>query len=112
MAGEDGVHVALNTALDTELLREGRVLDLIHQLNRMRKEQGLALTDRVIVTLPATYAELLPYADWIQREALAVKVETTGHTETGSFECESSLPSGPASVRRLSRSAFQHSGAS
>ena len=32
---------------------EGRVLDLIHEINSMRKEAGLELTDRIVVTLPA-----------------------------------------------------------
>ena len=31
---------------------EGRVYDLIHTLNSMRKEQGLELTDRIAVTAP------------------------------------------------------------
>ena len=38
--------------LDDELELEGRVYDLIHTLNSMRKEQGLELTDRITVTLP------------------------------------------------------------
>ena len=50
---EDGsLTVAVTTELDDELRLEGRVLDLIHQLNTMRKEAGLALTDRIRVTLP------------------------------------------------------------
>ena len=32
--------VALDTVLDAELELEGRVYDLIHTLNSMRKEQG------------------------------------------------------------------------
>ena len=45
---EDGLTVALDTALDPELELEGRVLDLIHQLNAMRKDAGLELTDRIV----------------------------------------------------------------
>ena len=40
VATEDGVTVALDTTLDAELEREGRVLDLIHQLNSMRRDAG------------------------------------------------------------------------
>src|SRR5439155_4761091 len=45
VAHADTVTVAIDTALDAELELEGRVLDLIHQLNAMRKEAGLELTD-------------------------------------------------------------------
>ena len=40
VAADDGVTVALDTALDDELRVEGRVLDLIHLLNTMRKDAG------------------------------------------------------------------------
>jgi isoleucyl-tRNA synthetase len=75
---EAGVTVALETSLDPELELEGRVLDLIHRLNSMRRDAGLELTDRIAVTLPASAAELLRHADWIKQETLAVDVDTNG----------------------------------
>jgi isoleucyl-tRNA synthetase len=78
VASDDGLTVALDTRLDPELELEGRVLDLIHRLNLMRKEAGLALTDRITVTLPAAEADLLEHADWIKNEVLAVAIETDG----------------------------------
>jgi isoleucyl-tRNA synthetase len=78
VAGQDGVTVALDTSLDDELRLEGRVLDLIHQLNKMRKDAGLELTDRIVVTLPAEQADLLRHADWIKEEVLAVSIEADG----------------------------------
>jgi len=74
----DGVTVALDTALDPELQLEALVLDLIHQINAMRREQGLELTDRIRITLPATQSELLQHEDWIKQETLAVEIETDG----------------------------------
>jgi isoleucyl-tRNA synthetase len=68
------VTVALDTELDDELRLEGRVLDLIHQVNLMRKEAGLELTDRIVLTLPED-GELLRYADWIKAETLATRIE-------------------------------------
>ena len=59
VASEEGVTVALDTTLDAELELEGRVYDLIHTLNGMRKEQGLELTDRITVTLPQADADLI-----------------------------------------------------
>jgi isoleucyl-tRNA synthetase len=78
VAGADGLTVALDTGLDDELLTEGRVLDLIHQLNTMRKEAGLELTDRIVVTLPESESDLLQHSDWIKDEVLAVEIRTDG----------------------------------
>ncbi len=79
VASDEGVTVALDTALDPELEREGRVYDLIHTLNSMRKEQGLELTDRITVTLPQADADLVAeHADWIKAEVLAVSLEADG----------------------------------
>jgi hypothetical protein len=44
----------------------------------MRKDAGLALTDRITVTLPADQADLLTHADWIKSEVLAVEIEADG----------------------------------
>ena len=57
---------------------EGRVYDLIHTVNTMRKEAGLELTDRIDLTVPEADADLLTFADWIARETLAVSVEAAG----------------------------------
>jgi isoleucyl-tRNA synthetase len=79
VASDEGVTVALDTTLDPELELEGRVYDLIHTLNSMRKEQGLELTDRITVTLPQADADLVAeHADWIKAEVLAVSLETDG----------------------------------
>jgi isoleucyl-tRNA synthetase len=78
VAGGDGLTVGLDTALDDELRVEGRVLDLIHELNSMRRSAGLELTDRIVVTLPASEADLLQHSDWIKDEVLAVEIRTDG----------------------------------
>jgi isoleucyl-tRNA synthetase len=79
LASEEGVTVALDTRLDDELVLEGRVLDLIHRLNSMRREAGLELTDRIAVTLPAGDADLVEqHGEWIKSEVLAVTIEADG----------------------------------
>jgi isoleucyl-tRNA synthetase len=78
VAHADGITVALDTAIDAELLVEKRVLDLIHELNAKRKEAGFALTDRIVVTLPASASDLLAHEDWIKDEVLAVEIRTDG----------------------------------
>ena len=78
VASADRVTVALDTSLDAELELEALVLDLIHQINSMRREQGLELTDRIRITLPEAQKDLLRHEDWIKEETLAVEIETDG----------------------------------
>ena len=79
VAEDDGLTVALDTSLDPELELEGRVLDLIHRLNSMRKDAGLELTDRIEVTLPASEGELLErHGEWIKAEVLATAIRVDG----------------------------------
>jgi isoleucyl-tRNA synthetase len=75
VAADARLTVALDLELDDELRLEGRVLDLIHSLNTMRKQVGLELTDRIVVTLPRSERDLLRYEDWIKDEVLAVRIE-------------------------------------
>jgi isoleucyl-tRNA synthetase len=72
---EDGaLSVALDVRLDAELELEGRVIDLVHAVNTLRKEQGLELTDRIVLTLPDG-DDLASFLDWIKSETLAVAIE-------------------------------------
>jgi isoleucyl-tRNA synthetase len=75
VAGEDGLTVALDLELDPELELEGRARDLIHQVNALRKETGLELTDRIVLTLPRDQAALLGHEDWIKGETLAERIQ-------------------------------------
>ena len=81
LAEDDSITVAISTGVDDELLLEGRVLDLIHRLNTMRKDAGLALTDRIRVALPEAEADLLRHEGWIKEEVLATEIATDGATE-------------------------------
>jgi isoleucyl-tRNA synthetase len=75
VASDDGVTVALDTTLDDELRRQGRVHELVHRVNTLRKESGLALTDRIALTLPSSDRDLLDHRDWIAAETLATSIE-------------------------------------
>jgi isoleucyl-tRNA synthetase len=78
-ANDDVVSVALSIELDDELLREKRVRDLIREINVRRKEDGLEITDRIVVTLPAADEDLVSdHGDWIKRETLAVELRVDG----------------------------------
>ncbi len=76
VAGDAGVTVAIETAVDAGLALEGRVYELIHRVNTMRKDAGLELTDRIAVTIPETDGDVLAHAEWIARETLARSVVT------------------------------------
>ncbi len=76
VASADGITVALRTAIDEGLLREGRVNELTHGVNTMRKDAGLELTDRIVLTIPEGDAYLLPeHEDRLKAETLAVAIE-------------------------------------
>jgi isoleucyl-tRNA synthetase len=75
VAEDGGISVAIDTALDEELIREGRVLDLIRTLNDLRKEAGLELTDRIRVWLPPGDEPLPGEAGRVKEEVLAVAIE-------------------------------------
>src|ERR687892_295808 len=74
LAEGDSFSVALDVRLDPELEAEGRVYELVHTVNTMRKEQGLELTDRIVLTLPDG-EDLHRFEDWIRSETLAVEIE-------------------------------------
>jgi isoleucyl-tRNA synthetase len=73
VAADDGLTVALDTSLDDELLLEADVNDLIRAVQALRKESGLEITDRIRLWIPDE--RLLPFADRIGGETLAVSVE-------------------------------------
>jgi isoleucyl-tRNA synthetase len=74
VASEGGMTVALDSTLDDELLLEGRLLDRVHEVNVLRKQTGLEITDRIKLWVPDQ--ELLDrYADRLAGETLAVSVE-------------------------------------
>jgi isoleucyl-tRNA synthetase len=78
-AHSERLSVGLDLELDGELEQEGRAYDLIHALNAMRKERGLELTDRIVVTVPPADADLADrHGDWIKTETLAVELRVDG----------------------------------
>ena len=81
LAEDETLTVAVTTELDDELRKEGRVYELVHRLNTMRKEAGLELTDRIRVVLPQSDADLLEYEDRIRDEVLAIEISIGKVTE-------------------------------
>ncbi|HZD23961.1 MAG TPA: class I tRNA ligase family protein, partial [Acidimicrobiia bacterium] len=75
VAHDGNVSVAVDPQLDDELILEGNALELIRALNEQRKQEGLELTDRIVVRLPPGHVDLVDrYSDWIAAEVLATSV--------------------------------------
>jgi isoleucyl-tRNA synthetase len=75
VASEDGVTVAVETAVDAELALEGRAYDLIHELNTLRRDGGFDLTDRVRIVVPEAWRDVLDqHGEWVAAEVLAVEL--------------------------------------
>jgi isoleucyl-tRNA synthetase len=72
--GDDYV-VGVDTRLDDELRVEGRVYDLIHAVQGLRREAGLEISDRIVLTVAEEHRDLLEHEDWIKGETLATQVD-------------------------------------
>ncbi|MFP3881006.1 MAG: isoleucine--tRNA ligase [Actinomycetota bacterium] len=76
VAHDGRVSVAIDPTLDDELIMEGRALELIRALNDQRKQEGLELTDRIVLRLPSEHSDLVDaHHDWIAGEVLATAIE-------------------------------------
>jgi isoleucyl-tRNA synthetase len=81
---EGTLTVALDTEVTEELAREGDVRDLVRGLQNLRKERGLAVTDRIRLSLYGPERLRLAwdaFADYVAAETLAAEVvweETAG----------------------------------
>jgi isoleucyl-tRNA synthetase len=94
LAQEAGRAVALDLALDDALRAEGAARTLVRAINDLRKAEGLAIADRIHLTIdasPALQAALAPHVESIQQEVLAVDVRV----EPGSIHAEATVR-GPA----------------
>jgi isoleucyl-tRNA synthetase len=75
VAADGHLSVELDPAIDDELALEAQALDLIHEVNVMRRDEALELTDRIALTLPRGYGELVErHGELIEAEVLAVAI--------------------------------------
>ena len=79
---------ALDPVLTDALVREGLARDLVNRIQRVRKAEGLAVTDRIRLGIgggPAVVAAAREHGDHIARETLAVSLEAC-EALSGDFE--------------------------
>jgi isoleucyl-tRNA synthetase len=77
LAEEGGWAVALDLELDDDLRREGLARELVRSLNDLRKEIGLAVSDRVAVAVVAdgpVADAVAHHHDYVAAEVLAVEL--------------------------------------
>jgi isoleucyl-tRNA synthetase len=78
---EHGFFAAIDPAMTRELRQEGMARELISRVQRMRKDAGLAVSDRIRLAIGGD-AELVEAAtvhrDWIGSEVLATDVTLGG----------------------------------
>jgi isoleucyl-tRNA synthetase len=74
VANEGALTVALEVELTDELRSEGMARELINRIQNMRKESGLEITDRIVVTVAPnadTDKAIGSYGDYIKAQVLA-----------------------------------------
>jgi isoleucyl-tRNA synthetase len=74
---DQGYFAAIDPTVTPELRLEGYARELISRVQRMRKEAGLAVSDRIVVTVEGTAevrAVVQAHGDWIGAEVLAAEL--------------------------------------
>lgn len=78
-AGNEGeLTVALDTALNDDLLQEGLAREIVNKINSMRRDMEFQVTDRIRITMqttPRVEACFAKYREMISHETLAVDVD-------------------------------------
>ncbi len=81
--------VALDPSLDEGLLQEGLARELVNRIQRLRKDSGLEITDRIALGIfggSEVHASVYAFRDFIAGETLAEEIRTEEDGEPGGFE--------------------------
>ena len=79
---EDGITIALDTALNEELLVEGLSREIVNKLNTARREKGFSVTDRINIFINGSQRLqdcVTRYKEYIEEEALIKKLSFETH---------------------------------
>jgi len=104
LPGRAGV-VVLDTAVTDELAVEGRARDLVREVQRLRREAGLEVTDRIDLDLaggPGLSDAVEAHRRWIEEQVLALSM-TLGEGAEGGGWSEAVLADGTQVAVRLHR---------
>ena len=81
---EDGFTVALDHTMDDELRAEGLARELVNRIQRLRKEAGLQVTDRIALGISGpdeVQRAARSWGEFIAGETLAVRLDVEGVVE-------------------------------
>ncbi|UCC25021.1 MAG: isoleucine--tRNA ligase, partial [Gemmatimonadales bacterium] len=100
---EAGFTAALDPSLDPELRQEGRARELVNRIQRLRKDSGLEITDRIELGVfgpEEVQGAAREWRDFIAGETLAVRVAVDAAGSEGNWEAfrEVDLDGVPAAV--------------
>jgi isoleucyl-tRNA synthetase len=92
IATEKGVTVLLDTTLTEDLIQEGLAREVVNRIQKLRKESGLEISDRIVLEVAAKdqlKAAIEGYQDYIGRETLGTTLTCKERSEhKGSFGAE------------------------
>ena len=86
VANEGALTVALDVEVTEELRREGIAREIIKRIQGMRKDCGLDITDRIVVTVSSNEASneaVNQFAEYIGNQVLAESVAVCDTVENG-----------------------------
>jgi isoleucyl-tRNA synthetase len=89
--GDGNFTAALDPTLDDALRREGLARELVNRIQRLRKESGLHISDRISLGISggdAVTAAAEAFQPFISRETLAPEYRVGPSAESGRFEFE------------------------
>jgi isoleucyl-tRNA synthetase len=84
VSSDEGCTIALDPAIDEPLRLEGIARELVNRIQRLRKDTGLAVSDRIRLAVfgdASVQAALAAHEDYIMRETLAVAVDAAGEPD-------------------------------
>ena len=90
VASGDGLTVALDTALNEELAKEGLARELVNRIQNLRKSSGFEVTDRIDATLQAgeqVQSAVQDFMEYIKGEVLADSI-TFGTTSENEMDVD------------------------
>jgi isoleucyl-tRNA synthetase len=86
VASKDGLTVALDIVITPELEMEGNARELVNRIQKIRKDSGYELTDRILVKIEhqvSINTTITQFNDYICAEILADKLELVQELVSG-----------------------------
>jgi isoleucyl-tRNA synthetase len=86
VANKDNLTVALDITITDNLQEEGNAREIVNRIQRLRKDSGLEVTDRIVVEIEEYEpfkSAIINYCDYICAEILADKMNMVPQIEGG-----------------------------